>query len=73
MESREEHTRLISEKIDPVAIFREASKNWDGGYAWPEYSETEIALPCVTQWVYDPGYYFEDEEVVAVASGVPHS
>ena len=29
----EDHTRWITDKLDPVTIFRDASKNWDGGYA----------------------------------------
>ena len=64
----EEHTRLISEKIDPVAIFREASKNWDGGYALAGILGTGDCLAMRDPMGIRPGYYFEDEEVVAVAS-----
>ena len=64
----EEHTRLISEKIDPVAIFREASKNWDGGYALAGILGTGDCFAMRDPKGIRPGYYFEDEEVVAVAS-----
>ena len=64
----EDHTRWISEKIDPVAIFREASKNWDGGYALAGILGTGDCFAMRDPKGIRPGYYFEDEEVVAVAS-----
>ena len=64
----EEHTRWISEKIDPVSIFREASRNWDGGYALAGILGTGDCFAMRDPHGIRPGFYFEDDEVFAVAS-----
>ena len=64
----ENHTRWISEKIDPVSIFRDASKNWDGGYALAGILGTGDCFAMRDPNGIRPGFYFEDEEVFAVAS-----
>jgi amidophosphoribosyltransferase len=64
----EEHTRWISDQIDPVSIFREASKNWDGGYALAGILGTGDSFAMRDPHGIRPGYYFEDDEVFAVAS-----
>ncbi len=64
----EEHTRWISEKLDPVAIFREAAKHWDGGYALAGILGTGDCFAMRDPQGIRPGFYFEDEEVLAVAS-----
>ena len=64
----EEHTRWIADQIDPVSIFREASKNWDGGYALAGILGTGDCFAMRDPDGIRPGYYFEDDEVFAVAS-----
>ena len=64
----EEHTRWIAEQINPVSIFREASKNWDGGYALAGILGTGDCFAMRDPDGIRPGYYFEDDEVFAVAS-----
>ena len=64
----EKHTNWISEKIDPVSIFRDASKNWDGGYALAGILGTGDCFAMRDPNGIRPGFYFEDEEVFAVAS-----
>ena len=64
----EEHTRWISDKIDPVSIFREASRNWDGGYALAGILGTGDCFAMRDPKGIRPGFYFEDDEVFAVAS-----
>ena len=55
-------------KLDPVSIFREASKNWDGGYALAGILGTGDCFAMRDPDGIRPGYYFEDDEVFAVAS-----
>ena len=64
----EDHTRWITDKLDPVAIFRDASKNWDGGYALAGILGTGDCFAMRDPNGIRPGYYFEDDEVFAVAS-----
>ncbi len=64
----EKHTNWISEKIDPVGIFRDASKNWDGGYALAGILGTGDCFAMRDPNGIRPGFYFEDDEVFAVAS-----
>ena len=64
----EEHTRWIADQINPVSIFREASKNWDGGYALAGILGTGDCFAMRDPDGIRPGYYFEDDEVFAVAS-----
>lgn len=64
----EDHARWISGKIDPVSIFREASKNWDGGYALAGILGTGDCFAMRDPKGIRPGYFFEDDEVFAVAS-----
>ncbi len=64
----EKHTNWISEKIDPVGIFRDASKNWDGGYALAGILGTGDCFAMRDPNGIRPGFYFEDDELFAVAS-----
>ncbi len=64
----EDHTRWIGENLDPVRIFREASENWDGGYALAGILGTGDCFAMRDPNGIRPGYYFDDDEVFAVAS-----
>jgi amidophosphoribosyltransferase len=64
----EKHSRWIADKIDPVEIFRNASKHWDGGYALAGILGTGDCFAMRDPDGIRPGYYFEDDEVFAVAS-----
>jgi amidophosphoribosyltransferase len=64
----EDHTRWISERINPVEVFQQASKKWDGGYALAGILGTGDCFAMRDPDGIRPGFYFEDEEVFAVAS-----
>ena len=64
----EEHTRWISERINPVEVFQQASKKWDGGYALAGILGTGDCFAMRDPDGIRPGFYFEDDEVFAVAS-----
>ena len=64
----EDHTRWISERINPVEVFQQASKKWDGGYALAGILGTGDCFAMRDPDGIRPGFYFEDDEVFAVAS-----
>ena len=55
-------------KIRSSRNFRDASKNWDGGYALAGILGTGDCFAMRDPNGIRPGYYFEDDEVFAVAS-----
>lgn len=61
-------TEWISDRIDPVSIFREAAGHWDGGYALAGILGTGDCFAMRDPNGIRPAYYMEDEEVFAVAS-----
>ena len=64
----EDHTRWISERINPVEVFQKASQKWDGGYALAGILGTGDCFAMRDPDGIRPGFYFEDDEVFAVAS-----
>lgn len=64
----EDHTRWISERINPVKVFQQASQKWDGGYALAGILGTGDCFAMRDPDGIRPGFYFEDDEVFAVAS-----
>ena len=66
--SGQEHARWIGERIDLPEVFRKASLHWDGGYALAGIVGNGDAFAMRDPLGIRPGFYFEDDEVVAVAS-----
>ena len=66
--SGKEHARWIGERIDLPQVFRKASIHWDGGYALAGIVGNGDAFAMRDPLGIRPGFYFEDDEVVAVAS-----
>ncbi len=60
--------REVSLQIDVVRIFRKASENWDGGYTLVGLLGNGDAFACRDPAGIRPGFYYLDDEVVAVAS-----
>ena len=69
--SKAEATPLIASRLDMSKVLSKASKNWDGGYAIAGmlgHGETFVLRdPAGIR----PTYFYEDEEIVAVASERP--
>jgi len=64
----EDHTRWISERINHVEVFKKASQKWDGGYALAGILGTGDCFAMRDPDGIRPAFYFEDDEVFAVAS-----
>ena len=58
----------IGERVDLPDVFRKASEHWDGGYALAGIIGNGDAFAMRDPLGIRPGFYFEDEEVIAVAS-----
>ena len=58
----------ISQEIDLTRVLQRASKEWDGGYLFAALLGNGDALVCRDPAGIRPGFYYEDDEVVAVAS-----
>ena len=63
-----ERTRWIGGQIDLSSVFREASKHWDGGYALAGIIGNGDAFAMRDPLGIRPGFYFADDEVIAIAS-----
>ena len=63
-----EHAKWIGERVNLPEVFRKASVNWDGGYALAGIVGNGDAFAMRDPLGIRPGFYFEDDEVVAVAS-----
>ena len=66
--SGKEHARWIGERVNLPEVFRKASVNWDGGYALAGIVGNGDAFAMRDPLGIRPCFYFEDDEVVAVAS-----
>ena len=66
--SGQDHARWIGERIDLPEVFRKASVHWDGGYALAGIVGNGDAFAMRDPLGIRPGFYFEDDELVAVAS-----
>ncbi|SFR37261.1 amidophosphoribosyltransferase [Robiginitalea myxolifaciens] len=66
-----EATPLIAERLKLGKILRKSSKNWDGGYAMAGLVGHGDAFVLRDPSGIRPAYYYQDDEVVVVASERP--
>ncbi len=69
--SKKEVTSVIAEKMDVQKILQEAAKKWDGGYAMAGLFGHGDAFVLRDPNGIRPAYYYQDDEVVVVASERP--
>ncbi|WP_396183780.1 amidophosphoribosyltransferase [Flavobacterium sp.] len=69
--SKREASPVIAEKLDIAKILRKASKNWDGGFAMAGLLGHGDAFVFRDPAGIRPAYFYEDEEIVVVASERP--
>ena len=69
--SKIECSPLIAERLNVAKILKKASKNWDGGYAMAGLLGHGDSFVLRDPAGIRPTYYFEDDEVVVVASERP--
>ena len=63
-----DNAKAISEKLDVGEILKESSKRWDGGYAIAGMIGNGDCFAARDPWGIRPFHFFEDDEVVAIAS-----
>ncbi|MBJ6367367.1 amidophosphoribosyltransferase [Snuella sedimenti] len=66
--SKREASPLIAERLNVAKILRRAAKNWDGGYAMAGLIGHGDSFVLRDPAGIRPTYYYQDEEVVVVAS-----
>lgn len=69
--NKREASPLIAERLNVAKILRKSSKNWDGGYAMAGLLGHGDAFVLRDPNGIRPVYYYQDEEVVVVASERP--
>ncbi|MFY7743370.1 MAG: amidophosphoribosyltransferase [Flavobacterium sp.] len=69
--SKREASPVIAEKLDIAKILKKASKNWDGGFAMAGLLGHGDAFVLRDPAGIRPAFYYEDEEIVVVASERP--
>lgn len=69
--SKIEASAVIGERLDVTRILRRASKNWDGGYAMAGMIGHGDAFVVRDPSGIRPAYYYQDDEVVVIASERP--
>jgi amidophosphoribosyltransferase len=69
--SKLEASPVIAEKLNIARILKRASKNWDGGYAMAGLLGHGDAFVVRDPNGIRPAYYYQDDEVVVVASERP--
>lgn len=69
--SKLESSALISKNIDIVNILQKSAKKWDGGYAMAGLFGHGDAFVLRDPNGIRPAFYYQDEEVIAVASERP--
>ncbi|WP_437396192.1 amidophosphoribosyltransferase [Flagellimonas lutimaris] len=69
--TKREASALIAERLNVAKILRKASKNWDGGYAMSGLVGHGDAFVMRDPAGIRPAYYYQDDEVVVVASERP--
>ncbi len=69
--SKREASPVIAEKIDIAKILRRSSKGWDGGYAMAGLFGHGDAFVFRDPAGIRPAYFYEDDEIVTVASERP--
>lgn len=66
-----EASPLIAERLNVAKILRKAAKNWDGGYAMAGLLGHGDAFVLRDPSGIRPTYYYQDDEVVVIASERP--
>lgn len=69
--SNKEISDLIAKDLDLRKVLHEASKDWDGGYAMAGVIGHGDAFVTRDPWGIRPAFYYQDEEIVVVASERP--
>ena len=69
--SKREASPLIAERLNVAKVLRKAAKNWDGGYAMGGLIGHGDAFLLRDPAGIRPGYYYQDDEIVVVASERP--
>lgn len=69
--SKRESSTVIAEKLDIPRILKRASKGWDGGYAMAGLLGHGDAFVFRDPAGIRPAYFYEDDEIVVVASERP--
>jgi len=69
--NKKEASPLIAKELDVQRILSRASKNWDGGYAMAGMIGHGDAFVLRDPAGIRPAYYYQDDEVVVVASERP--
>ncbi|MEO0525573.1 MAG: amidophosphoribosyltransferase [Bacteroidota bacterium] len=69
--NKREASPLIAERLNIAKILRKAAKNWDGGYAMTGLLGHGDAFVLRDPSGIRPTYYYQDDEVVVVASERP--
>lgn len=69
--NKQEASPVIAEKLNVASILRRASKNWDGGFAMAGLLGHGDAFVLRDPAGIRPAFFYEDEEIVVVASERP--
>ncbi len=69
--SKREASPIIAEKLDIAKILKRASKGWDGGYAMAGLLGHGDSFVFRDPAGIRPAYFYEDDEIVVVASERP--
>ena len=69
--NKKEASPLIAERLNVAKILRRAAKNWDGGYAMAGLIGHGDSFVLRDPAGIRPTYYYQDDEVVVVASERP--
>ncbi len=69
--SKKESSPYIQEHLDLVRVLKRASKNWDGGFAMAGLIGHGDAFVLRDPSAIRPAFYYQDDEVVVVASERP--
>jgi len=69
--SKKECSPQIQQNIDVIKVLKQASQNWDGGYAISGIIGHGDAFVIRDPWGIRPVYYYYDDEIAVVASERP--
>ncbi len=69
--NKQEASPLIAERLNVAKLLKRAAKNWDGGYAMAGLLGHGDAFVLRDPAGIRPTYYYQDDEVVAIASERP--
>jgi len=69
--NKNECSPLIAERLNVTKILKKAAKNWDGGYAMAGLLGHGDSFVLRDPSGIRPAYYYEDDEIVVVASERP--